>query len=215
MTKTVSKKKNISYNITCKQDITNQIIDYFKKLVNVLIIKLGVSQKMQQGDRNQIISHLSCVYPQNGQTYNQNFYYTMAYNKMLYILYKKNRHVSYDDPVVEQILNKKVDAFFDQAQQDDYMQKFIKFLGDKILGLNDRFNKPYYIIIIRKVCQLLSDRENAPKKRRLIIQQIYKSSYNNGKNIPKNYIYRVLYVLKKNYSKWKAEFKICYDGDYE
>jgi len=45
----------------------------------------------------------------------------MAYNKMLYILYKKNRHVSYDDPVVEQILNKKVDPFTDQYEEDDYM----------------------------------------------------------------------------------------------
>lgn len=205
------KKKNISYNIKCKQDITNEIIDYFKKLVNVLVIKLGVAEKMEEGDRNEIISHLACVYPQNGQVYNENFYYTMAYNKMLYILYKKNRHVSYDDPVVEQILNKKVDPFTDQYEEDDYMQKFIKFLSDKILDLNSRFNKPYYIIIIRKICELLSNPENSPKKRRLIIEEIYKSSYDNGKKIPKNYIYRVLYVLKKNYPKWKAEFKYTFD----
>jgi len=58
---------------------------------------------------------------------------------------------------------------------------------------------------------LLSNPENSPKKRRLIIEEIYKSSYDNGKKIPKNYIYRVLYVLKKNYPKWKAEFKYTFD----
>ena len=189
--------------------MSQDLVRQFKRLINILITKFGVSQKIQQGDKDQILSHLLSTYPEKGsiRVYNQNFYYTMAYHKLLYILYKKNRHVSYRDPGVEAIINRNVQNPELKIEQKNQTQNFIQFLIGKMLGVNQKFNKTYYLIIIRKLGQFLQNPKDAPLRRRQIIKQICQQSYKNGNKIPKNYIYRVFYVLKKNFPKWKRQYE--------
>lgn len=200
----------LKYQIRKKEDISNKILQHFKNLVNILVIKFGITDKIDQGDKNQIISHLANVYPQRDQQkiYNQNFYFTIAYHKLLYILYRKNKHVSFTDPRVQRILNRNRDLFYDSYRQNQQKKNFIQFLQNKLLQLNSKFNKSYYLTIIRKLCQFLSNPQDAPYKRRDIIKQIRQNSYGNGKKIPKNYIYRVFYILKKNFKQWKKQYQM-------
>ena len=200
----------IKYQIKSKEDITNQIIQKFKSLIDILVIKFSISGKIDQGDKNQVLSHLANVYPREGtdRVYNQNFYFTIAYHKLLYILYRKNKHISFHQPRVQRILNNGRDIYHDSFRDREQKQSLVKFLQGKLLQLNQKFNKGYYLIIIKKLCQFLQNPQDAPYKRRDIIKQIRQNSYKDGKKIPKNYIYRVFYILKKNFIQWKKQYYV-------